>query len=58
MPHLLSLARLNCAVFRECVAAGCLSGVSNLGSFGIDVRGAIDIVAERARIEKEIENHF
>jgi valyl-tRNA synthetase len=55
MPHLLALARLNRVDFCEVVTGGWLSGVSKMGSFGIDVRGAIDIGAERARIEKEIE---
>jgi valyl-tRNA synthetase len=54
MPHLLALARLNRVDFCEVVTGGWLSGVSKMGSFGIDVRGAIDIGAERARIEKEM----
>jgi valyl-tRNA synthetase len=54
MPHLLTLARLNSVDFCEVVISGWLSGVSRLGSFGIDVRGAIDVGAERARLEKEI----
>jgi len=54
MPHLLALARLNRVDFCEVVTGGRLSGVSKMGSFGIDVRGAIDIGAERARIEKEM----
>ena len=55
MSHLLALARLNRVDFREVVTSGWLSGVSKMGSFGIDVRGAIDIGVERTRIEKEIE---
>ena len=41
--------------FNNSVAAGWLSGVSKLGSFGIDVRGAIDIVAERAHRKRNRE---
>jgi valyl-tRNA synthetase len=54
MAHLAALARLNSIDFCEVVSGGWLSGVSKLGGFGIDVRGAIDIGAERARIEKEM----
>ena len=54
MSLLVTLARLNRVDFCEVVAGGWLSGVSKSGSFGIDVRGAIDVGAECARIEKEI----
>ena len=53
--HLLTLARLNRTDFCDVVTSGWLSGVSKLGSFGINVIDAIDIDAERARIEKEME---
>jgi len=54
MSRLLTLAHLNRVDFCEVVAGGWLNGVSKLGGFGIDVRGAIDIDVERARIEKEM----
>jgi len=54
MSILVTLARLNGVDFCEVVAGGRLNGVSKLGGFGIDVRGAVDIGAECARIEKEI----
>ena len=54
MSHLVALARLNRVDFCEVVSGGRLSGVSKLGGFGIDVSGAIDIGAERARLEKEL----
>jgi valyl-tRNA synthetase len=54
MSRLLALARLNRVDFCEVVAGGWLSGVTKLGSFGIDVRDAIDIGAERVRLEKEM----
>ncbi|MCL2877792.1 MAG: valine--tRNA ligase [Acidobacteria bacterium] len=53
MSRLVALARLNSVDYCEVVAGGWLSGVSKLGGFGIDVSGAIDIDAERARLEKE-----
>jgi valyl-tRNA synthetase len=54
MAHLLTLARLGGFEFCEVVADGWLRGVSRLGSFGLDVSDAIDVAAERKRLEKEI----
>ena len=54
MSHLITLARLNRVDFCEAVTTDHLNGVSKLGGFGVDVSGAIDIKAERARLEKEM----
>ena len=54
MSRLLTLARLNSIEFCETVTGGWLRGVSRLGGFGLDVSDAIDITAERVRLEKEL----
>ncbi|MDM7997602.1 MAG: valine--tRNA ligase [Acidobacteriota bacterium] len=49
-----SLARLNRIEFSEALSGGLLRGVSKLGEFGLDVHDAINVDAERERLNKEI----
>ncbi len=50
-----SLARLDKVDFSESVSSGnLLRGVWRLGEFGLDVEGAINVAAERDRMQKEM----
>jgi valyl-tRNA synthetase len=51
---LLSLARLSTVDFSEAISGNLLRGVAKLGEFGLDIQGAIDIRAERDRLQKEL----
>ncbi len=50
-----SLARLNNVQFEASLSVNLLRGVWRLGEFGLDIQDAIDIEAERNRLQKEIE---
>jgi valyl-tRNA synthetase len=54
MDKIQSLARLRNVEFCEGISGKLLRGVSRLGEFGLDVQGAVDIEAERERLQKEI----
>jgi valyl-tRNA synthetase len=54
MQKIRSLARLNEVEFSHSVAGNLLRGVSKLGEFGLDVHDAIDVEAERDRLQKEM----
>jgi valyl-tRNA synthetase len=54
MPKVRSLARLNDVSFSDAAAGSLLRGVWKLGEFGLDVKDAINVAAERDRIQKEI----
>jgi len=49
-----TLARLNKVEFSDSASGNLLRGVWRLGEFGLDVHDAINIAAERDRMEKEI----
>jgi valyl-tRNA synthetase len=49
-----SLARLNAFEFSESLSGQLLRGVSRLGEFGLDVHDAINVSAERERLNKEM----
>jgi valyl-tRNA synthetase len=49
-----SLARLNEFEFSDTLSGQLLRGVSKLGEFGLDVHDAINVLAERERLNKEI----
>lgn len=49
-----SLARLNALEFSAADTGNLLRGVSKIGEFGLDVHDAINVVAERERMLKEI----
>jgi valyl-tRNA synthetase len=54
MKKLQMLARLNDVEFSDSLSGNLLRGVSKLGEFGLDVHDAINIGAERERLQKEI----
>ncbi len=54
MPKVRSLARLDSVEFVESVTGKLLRGVSKLGEFGLDVQDALNIEAERDRLQKEM----
>lgn len=49
-----SLARLGKVEFSDPAAGNLLRGVWRLGEFGLDVRNAIDVAAEKDRMQKEM----
>ena len=49
-----TLARLNKVEFSDSASGNLLRGVWRLGEFGLDVHDAINVAAERDRMEKEI----
>jgi valyl-tRNA synthetase len=49
-----SLARLRHVAFSDSLAGSLLRGVCRLGEFGLDVHDAIDVAAERDRLQKEM----
>jgi valyl-tRNA synthetase len=53
MPKIRSLARLNTIEFSDTLSGRLLRGVSKLGEFGLDVHDAINVEAERERLNKE-----
>jgi valyl-tRNA synthetase len=54
MQKIRSLARLNHIDFSDSVSGKLLRGVWRLGEFGLDVHDALNIEAERDRLQKEI----
>lgn len=54
VPKIQSLARLNTVEFSDSLSGRLLRGVSRLGEFGLDVRDALNVDAERDRIHKEM----
>jgi valyl-tRNA synthetase len=54
MQKVRSLARLNNVSFSDAAVGSLLRGVWKLGEFGLDVQDAINVVAERDRMQKEI----
>ena len=54
MPKVCALARLNKVDFADPASGNLLRGVWRLGEFGLDVHGAINVGAERDRMQKEM----
>jgi len=54
MEKVRSLAGLNHVEFCDSASGNLLKGVARMGEFGIDVQGAINVAAERERMQKEI----
>jgi valyl-tRNA synthetase len=54
LQKLQSLARLQTVEFSDAISGNLLRGVSKLGEFGLDVHEAINIEAERDRLQKEM----
>jgi valyl-tRNA synthetase len=48
------LARLKTVEFSDSVSGKLLRGVSRMGEFGLDIQDAVNVEAERERIQKEI----
>jgi valyl-tRNA synthetase len=54
LPKIQSLARLRNVRFSDLLSGTLLRGVCKLGEFGLDVHDAINITAERERLQKEL----
>ena len=54
LPKILALARLHKVEFSDAISGTLLHGVARLGEFGLDVHDAINVQAERERLQKEI----
>ncbi len=54
MEKIKALARLNRADFCDSISGSLLRGVSKIGGFGLDIQDAVDVNAERERLQKEI----
>ncbi|MBN2317787.1 MAG: valine--tRNA ligase [Acidobacteria bacterium] len=53
LEKVLTLAKIKSVQFSNSLPAEMLRGVWRLGEFGLDIKGAIDVVAERERLQKE-----
>jgi valyl-tRNA synthetase len=54
MEKIRSLAGLGNVEFCDSASGNLLKGVARIGEFGIDVQGAVNVAAERERMQKEI----